>query len=94
MRGRLYAVRSQSDVEGVATPRSTSHGIVWRRVYTCDASYTYLIIIQVGASDNMSVSFYPDMKCVFKTATQLLSIFRAKVTICRLNYQETINIET
>lgn len=84
----------QSDVVGVAAPRPTSHGIIWRHVYKCVASCTYLIIIQARASDNMPISLYPDMKCVFKTATQLLSIFRAKVTICRLNYQETINIET
>lgn len=35
----------------------------------------------------------PDMRCVFKTATRLLSIFRATVTICQLNYQGTKNIE-
>lgn len=35
----------------------------------------------------------PDTRCVFKTATRLLSIFRATVTICQLNYQGTKNIK-
>lgn len=34
-----------------------------------------------------------DMRCVFKTVSQLLSIIRAKATICQLNYQGTKNIQ-
>lgn len=36
----------------------------------------------------------PDMRCHFKKATQLLSIFRATVAICLLSYQGTKNIKT
>lgn len=110
MSGCLYAVQSQSDVVGVITlcltlsPLPTgsyeaAHDlhILWLEYHACVPRRVGDSVAVLKCEHQIPCQYHftvPDMRCVFKTATQLLSIFRATVTICQLNYQGTKNIKT
>ena len=77
--GRPYELQRQRDTVGVITYTSHQLGFVYR---VCEPR-------RVGEALQYAIYRFtiPDVRCVFKKATQLLSIFRVTVTICQLNYQ-------